>query len=112
MIGFHNVAPRSLAHGVAYPRLDFLRRRDADPFVFAVLILEVFMRDDAIGTNAVAFGSLDPSSKVLEQEVGGLTVTVISAVISGLIGEVYVLGLHSFPFVGVDALGSPLIREL
>jgi hypothetical protein len=70
------------------------------------------MRDDAIGTNAVAFGSLDPSSKVLEQEVGGLTVTVISAVISGLIGEVYVLGLHSFPFVGVDALGSPLIREL
>ena len=112
MIGFHNVTPRSLAHGVVDPRFDFLRRRDAEPFVFAVLILQVLVADDAIGTNAVAFGSLDPSSKVLEQEVGGLSVTVISAVISGLIGEVYVLGLHSFPFVGVDALGSPLIREL
>jgi hypothetical protein len=43
--------------------------------------------------------------------VGGLTVTVISAVISGLIGEVYVLGLHSFPFVGVT-LGSLLTGEL
>jgi hypothetical protein len=112
MIGFHNVAPRSLAHGVAYPRLDFLRRRDADPFVFAVLILEVLVGNDAISATAVTFGSLDPSSEVLEQEVGGLTVTVISAVISGLIGEVHILGLHSFPFVGVDALGSLLTGEL
>ncbi len=98
VIGFHIVAPRRLAHGVERHEVEFLRRRDGEPLPLAFLVLEVLVGDDAIVTTAVAIGSLDPPSGATRLEVGGLTVTVVVGVVSGLVGEVHILGLHEFPF--------------